>query len=105
MAITGMAAADTDATRTLIADMPDWIDRRRRMSDGYCTGRDDLPKVYGLMHSLPVDMGASCGEFEKVFELRSGCARGGHRHAGRTAVLFARADMSAGDGQCEAASR
>ncbi len=68
MAITVMAAADTDATRTLIADMPDWIDRRRRMSDGYCTGRDDLPEVYGQMHSLPAEQGATCGECEQVVQ-------------------------------------
>ena len=75
MAITVMAAADTDATRTLIADMPDWIDRRRRMSDGCCTGRNNLRKAYGQMDSPHVDMGASCGEFEKVTSNAPGCMR------------------------------
>lgn len=28
---------------------------------GYCTGRDDLPLAYGLLHELPDDMGESCG--------------------------------------------
>lgn len=71
-----LVAADVDATRALIADMASRIDRCRRcvhfarpgMSDGYCTGRDDLPQVYGQMHSLPADLGAGCGEFDKMFE-------------------------------------
>lgn len=61
MAITVVAAADTDATRALGADMTSRIDRCRRcahfvrpgMSDVYCTGRDNLPEVYGEMRSRP----------------------------------------------------
>jgi hypothetical protein len=71
-----LVAADVDATRVLIADMASRIGRCRRcahfarpgMSDGYCTGRDDLPELYGQMHSLPADLGAGCGDFEKMFE-------------------------------------
>ena len=71
-----LVAADADATRALINDMASRIGRCRRcahfarpgMADGYCTGRDDLPEVYGQMHSLPADMGAGCGDFVKLFE-------------------------------------
>jgi hypothetical protein len=34
------------------------------LSDGYCSAREDLPPVYGLMHSLPANGGADCGQFE-----------------------------------------
>lgn len=30
---------------------------------GYCTGRDDLPLAYGLMHELPDDKGESCEHY------------------------------------------
>lgn len=73
-AVRAMVALDVDATRLLIADMASRIDRCRRcahfarpgMSDGYCTGRDDLPVVYGQMRSLPADRGAGCDHFEQV---------------------------------------
>lgn len=75
-AVRAMVALDVDATRGLIADMASRIGRCRRcahfarpgMSDGYCAGRDDLPEVYGQMHSLPADMGAGCDHFEKLSE-------------------------------------
>lgn len=75
-AIRAMVALDVDATRVLIANMASRIGRCRRcvhfarpgMSDGYCSGRDDLPEVYGQMHSLPADMGAGCDHFEELSE-------------------------------------
>ena len=66
MAITVLAADDTDTTRTPIAVMPGRIDRGGRMSDGFCTGHANLPEFYGQMHSLPADMGAGCGDFEQA---------------------------------------
>lgn len=30
---------------------------------GYCTGREDLPLAYGLLHYLPADLGENCGTY------------------------------------------
>lgn len=40
---------------------------RPGMSEGYCGGRDDLPRAYGLNHPLrrlPADRGASCDQWQ-----------------------------------------
>jgi hypothetical protein len=76
-ALPAMLALDADATRGLIEAMHSRIGRCRRcrhfrrpgLSDGYCTGRDDLPHAYGFMHRLPDDGGAGCGAFDE------GCGR------------------------------
>lgn len=72
-ALSAMLASDAEGTRGLIESMHSRIGRCRRckhfrhpgLSDGYCTGRDDLPSVYGFMHQLPDDGGARCGAFER----------------------------------------
>jgi len=72
-ALPAMLALDADGTRGLIEAMHSRIGRCRRCrhfrrpghSDGYCTGRDDLPHAYGFMHRLPDDGGARCGAFER----------------------------------------
>lgn len=41
--------------------------RRPGLSNGYCTGRDDLPRPYGDDHpfrTLPADQGRGCAVFE-----------------------------------------
>ncbi len=71
-ALPAMLALDADGTRGLIEAMHARIGRCRRckhfrrpgLSDGHCTGRDDLPHVYGFMHALPDDGGARCGAFD-----------------------------------------
>lgn len=35
------------------------------LSDGYCTGRDDLAHVHGFMHDLSDDGGARCSAFDE----------------------------------------
>lgn len=70
-ALPAMFALDPDGTRGLIEVMHSRIGRCRRclhfrrpgLSDGYCTGRDDLPRVYGFMRKLPSDGGAQCADF------------------------------------------
>ena len=72
-ALPAMLALDAGATRELIEAMRSRIGRCRRcrhfrrpgLSDGYCTGRDDLPHAYGFMHRLPDDGGARCGAFDE----------------------------------------
>ncbi len=69
-----MVAADVDATRELVVDMASRIDRCRQcanycrpgLSGGYCTGRDDLPPVYGHLYLLPDDLGAGCDDFQQA---------------------------------------
>lgn len=42
---------------------------RPGLSDGYCGGRDDLPRAYGENHPLrrlPDDRGATCEEWEEI---------------------------------------
>lgn len=71
-ALPAMLALDAEGTRGLIEATHSRIGRCRRcrhfrrpgLSDGYCTGRDDLPHAYGFMHRLPDDSGARCGVFE-----------------------------------------
>ena len=38
---------------------------RPGLSDGYCTRRTDRPHVYGFMHAIPADGGATCDSFEE----------------------------------------
>jgi hypothetical protein len=38
---------------------------RPGLADGYCAGRTDLRHVYGFLHELPADRGASCDTFEE----------------------------------------
>lgn len=72
-ALPAMLAVDAEGTRGLIEAMHSRIGRCRRCrhfrrpgrSDGYCTGRDDLPAVYGFMHRLPDDGGARCEAFDE----------------------------------------
>lgn len=72
-ALPGMFAIDAEATRALVAQMHDRIGRCRRcehfrrpgLSDGYCTDRDDLAIVYGLLRVLPEDKGADCLDFAR----------------------------------------
>ena len=72
-ALPAMLALDAQGTRGLIEAMHSRIGRCRRcrhfrrpgLSDGYCTGRDDLPAVYGFMHALPADEGATCAAFDR----------------------------------------
>ncbi len=72
-ALPAMLALDAEGTRGLIEAMHSRIGRCRRcrhfrrpgLSDGYCTGRDDLPHAYGFMHRLPDDAGARCGAFDE----------------------------------------
>lgn len=72
-ALPAMFALDADATRGLIEATHSRIGRCRRcrhfrrpgLSDGYCTGRDDLPHAYGFMHRLSDDGGARCGAFDE----------------------------------------
>lgn len=71
-ALPAMLALDPDGARGLIEAMHSRIGRCRRcrhyrqpgQSEGYCTGRDDLPPVYGFMHELPGDGGARCDAFD-----------------------------------------
>lgn len=66
-------ALDPGGVRWLIEDMHRRIQSCRRcahfrrpgLSGGYCTGRDDLPIVYGFMHALPDDDGRACGQFSR----------------------------------------
>jgi hypothetical protein len=66
-----MYAADPGGTQMLVAEMHARIGRcygcqhfaRPGLSDGYCTGRDDLEHAYGPRHPLrilPDDGGANC---------------------------------------------
>lgn len=72
-ALPAMLALDLEGTRKLIEAMHDWIAscgrcahfRRPGRSDGYCTGRDDLPIVYGLLRALPDDEGMRCPRFAR----------------------------------------
>ncbi len=72
-ALPAMFALDPEGTRRLIEAMHAEIRSCRRcrhfrrpgLSDGYCTGRDDLPSVYGFMHELPDDEGMRCDAFER----------------------------------------
>ena len=72
-ALPAMLAIDAEATRGLIEATHYRIGdcrrcryfRRPGQSEGYCTGRDDLPHVYGLMRELPDDNGARCGAFDE----------------------------------------
>lgn len=71
-ALPAMFALDPEGTHRLIEDMHAEIRScgrcrhfgRPGLSDGYCTGRDDLPSVYGFMRALPDDKGATCGAFD-----------------------------------------
>lgn len=73
-ALPAMFALDPEGTRGLIEAMHDRIASCRRcrhfrrpgLSDGYCTGRDDLPHAYGLLHKLPDDEGMRCEAFERA---------------------------------------
>jgi hypothetical protein len=75
-ALPAMLALDAEGTRGLIEAMHSRIGRCRRCrhfrqpgeSDGYCTGRDDLPHAYGFMHELPGDGGARCCSFDGGLE-------------------------------------
>lgn len=68
-----MFAVDPEGTRRLIGAMHAEIRscsrcrhfRRPGLSDGYCTGRDDLSHAYGFMHRLPDDGGARCDAFDE----------------------------------------
>jgi hypothetical protein len=70
-ALPAMLALDAEGTRGLIEAAHSRIGRCRRcrhfrqpgLSDGYCTGRDDLPHVYGFMHEMAGDCGARCEAF------------------------------------------
>lgn len=70
-ALPAMLALDAEGTRGLIEATHSRIGRCRRcrhfrwpgQSDGYCTGRDDLPHAYGFMHELPADGGARCDAY------------------------------------------
>lgn len=72
-ALPAMYALDPDGTRLLIECMHEQITSCRRcqhfrrpgLSDGYCTGRDDLPGAYGLLRTLPDDKGATCDAVER----------------------------------------
>jgi hypothetical protein len=69
-----MHAADADATRALIDALHGRIGRcyscshfaRPGLSDGYCSGRVDLPHAYGFMHFLPAGKGATCDDFKEA---------------------------------------
>jgi len=73
VALLAMLALDPEGTRGLIEAMHSRTGRCRRcrhfrrpgLSDGYCTGRDDLPHVYGFMHEPPGDGGARCNTFDE----------------------------------------
>lgn len=72
-ALPAMFALDPEGTRRLIGAMHAEIRscnrcrhfRRPGLSDGYCTGRVDLPSVYGFMHALPNDKGLRCNAFDR----------------------------------------
>ena len=67
-----MYATDPASAQVLLAEMHARIGRcyrcqhftRPGLSDGYCTGREDLAHAYGFMHDLPPDMGAWCNNFK-----------------------------------------
>ena len=71
--VTAMAATDAEATRVIVAEMHSRIGRctgcrhfaRPGLASGYCAARTDLPHVYGFLHELPADRGASCDTFEE----------------------------------------
>ncbi len=73
-ALPAMFALDPEGVRRLIEATHDRIASCRRcrhfcrpgLSDGYCTGRDDLPHAYGLLHELPDDEGMRCDAFERA---------------------------------------
>lgn len=73
-ALPAMFALDPEGTHRLIEDMHAEIRSCRRcrrfgrpgLSDGYCTGRDDLPSAYGFMRALPDDKGATCAAFDRA---------------------------------------
>ncbi|MCD6682094.1 MAG: hypothetical protein LT102_15865 [Burkholderiaceae bacterium] len=73
-ALPAMFALDPEGVRRLIEAMHERIASCRRcrhfrrpgLSDGYCTGRDDLPHAHGLLHELPDDEGMRCNAFERV---------------------------------------
>lgn len=70
-ALTRMFALDPEGTCRLIEDLHAQVPtcrhcthyRRPGLSGGHCTGRDDLPLVYGLLHELPANSGAECKAF------------------------------------------
>lgn len=72
-ALPAMFALDPEGARRLIEAMYERIAsckrcrhfRRPGLSDGYCTGRNDLPSAYGLLHELPDDEGRRCEAFER----------------------------------------
>ena len=67
-----MYTTDPAGTQFLVAEMHARIGRcyrcrhltRPGLSDGYCTGREDLAHAYGFMHDLPPDKGAWCDNFK-----------------------------------------
>lgn len=73
-ALPAMFGLDPEGVRRLIEAMHERIASCRRcrhfrrpgLSDGYCTGRDDLPHAHGLLHELPDDEGMRCNAFERV---------------------------------------
>jgi len=73
-ALPAMFALDPEGARRLIEAMHKQIASCRRcthfrrpgLSEGYCTGRDDLPHAYGLLHELPDDEGMRCEAFERA---------------------------------------
>ena len=73
-ALPTMFAGDAKGTRELIEAMHARIGRCRRcrhfgrpgLSDGYCTDRNDLPVVYGVMRGRPADGGTLCRFFDDL---------------------------------------
>jgi hypothetical protein len=73
-ALPAMFALDPEGTRKLIEAMHDRIASCRRCahfrrpgrSDGYCSGRDNLPIVYAFLRALPDDEGMRCEVFERI---------------------------------------
>ncbi len=68
-----MHAGDPAGTHAVVEAMHSRIGRCHRcahlarpgLSDGYCARRGDRPHVYGFMHSLPANSGATCNSFEE----------------------------------------
>lgn len=73
-ALPAMFALDPEGARRLVEAMHERIASCRRCrhfrwpgrSEGYCTGRDDLPIVYGFLRALPDDEGRRCEAFERA---------------------------------------